>query len=105
MQRYANQRQEQLKATRINGPDYGKRDFVYRLVEAWIFLTGEKPGMGSNATNNPFLRFVEAAARDAGIEDENFFRALESALEKLNRYHVEVGQSCQSIAARGPAWV
>ena len=110
---YARQRKEQLGPTRINDPDYGKRAFVYRLAEGWIFLTGKKPGKGRLPEKNPFLRFVIAAANDAGgFEDvEDFFSALTWALSILNgheRFEIATQQKTQkgisAIAARGPEW-
>jgi hypothetical protein len=110
---YARQRKEQLGPTRINDPDYGKRAFVYRLAEGWIFLTGKKPGKGRLPEKNPFLRFVIAAANDAGgFEDvEDFFSALTWALSTLNgheRFEIATQQKTQkgisAIAARGPEW-
>lgn len=109
MQNYAKDQQKKLEHTQINDADHGKRAFVYRLAEAWIFLTGKKPGKGRDASHNPFLTFVEAAANDAGGFEEDFYRALEGALKTLTLYESfdragESGQSISGIAARGPAW-
>jgi hypothetical protein len=107
MQNYAKDQQKQLTPT--NYPDYQKRAFVYRLAEAWIFLTGEKPGKGRDASHNPFLKFVEVAADDARPfkNTEDFYSALKWALQTLNMHESfdrETQQSISGIAARGPAW-
>jgi hypothetical protein len=98
--------------TKQHEPDYAKRAFVYRLAEAWIFLTGKKPGAGHDPLNNPFLRFVGAAAEDAGTfgAAEDFYSSLRSVLEELNLHESwdragETQQSISGIAARGPAWL
>jgi hypothetical protein len=98
--------------TKQNEPDYAKRAFVYRLAEAWIFLTGKKPSAGRYPLNNPFLRFVDAAAEDAGTFEaaEDFYSSLRSALEELNLREswdreAETKQGISGIAARGPAWL
>ena len=109
MRNYAAQRKEQLKHTRINDPDYGKRAFVYRLAEGWVFLTGKKPGKGRYPHGNPFLRFVDAAANDAGgFEDvEDFYSALRWTLKILDSYErsdPKIKKSVSAIAAGGPEW-
>jgi hypothetical protein len=98
--------------TKQNEPDYAKRAFVYRLAEAWIFLTGKKPGGGRDPLNNPFLRFVGAAAEDAGIfgAAEDFYSSLRSVLKDLHQHERwddkgETQQSISGIAARGPVWL
>jgi hypothetical protein len=57
------------------------------------------------------LRFVDAAANDAGeFEDiEDFYSALKWVLETLHKYESfdragETQYSISGIAARGPAW-
>ena len=113
MQTSASREAEILQSTRTNEPDHRKRAFVYQLAEAWIFLTGKRPGRGRYQGTNPFLRFVNAAANDSGRfdnkDEEDFFSALKWALETLDRFERidEKGESKQSIsgiAARGPVW-
>jgi hypothetical protein len=111
IQRYAEQQRKRLAHTReIKDPDYGKLAFVYRLAEAWISLTGKKPGRGRLPEHNPFLRFVESAATDAGRPPaEDWYRALISALDILGRYESfdpngKSPQSISGIVIRGPAW-
>jgi hypothetical protein len=88
IQRYAERQRKRLAHTRkIKDPDYEKLSFVYRLAEAWIFLTGKKPGRGRVPEHNPFLRFLECAATDAGGPPaEEWYRALISALDTLEHY-------------------
>ena len=111
IQRYAERQRKRLAHTRkIKDPDYEKLAFVYRLAEAWIFLTGKKPGRGRVPEHNPFLRFLECAATDAGGPPaEEWYRALISALDTLEHYERfdpkgESHQSISGIAIRGPAW-
>jgi hypothetical protein len=102
------QRRESLASRRKNEGDVGKRAFVYRLAEGWIFLTGKPPGRNYNSRRNPFLRFVEAAWEDAGLfSEEDFSRALDAALRQLKAYERLPGQTRQTIsglARHGPVW-
>jgi hypothetical protein len=43
------QRRKSLASRRKNEGDVGKRAFVYRLAEGWIFLTGKRPGRSYNS--------------------------------------------------------
>ena len=61
----AREYETRLSRSTGNEREHDKHAFAFRLAEAWIYLTGKLPGLGSE--RNPFLRFVEAAARDAGI--------------------------------------
>ena len=103
------QRGKGLASRRKNEGDPGKRSFVYRLAEGWIFLTGKRPGR-SFSRRNPFLRFVEAACKDAGFHTEtDFSRALDATLKRLASYEHRSwsGQSRQTIsglAQQGPVW-
>jgi hypothetical protein len=93
-----------------NEPDLAKRAFVYRLAEGWIFLTGRRPGRSYNPTRKPFLRFVEAAWKDAGFHsEENFSRALDATLKQLARYEGwpwsgQIRQTIWGLAQQGPVW-
>lgn len=79
----------------------GKRAFVFRLAEAWTYLTGKRPGTNTKAARNPFLRFVAAAWRDAGLaDDENFVCALRAALELLKSNK----QALARLIEHGPMW-
>ena len=69
-----------VKGTEI---EHDKHGFVYRLAEGWIFLTGKLPGEGKE--RNPFLRFVEAAAADAGVKPTGFYMGLLAALDHLKQ--------------------
>lgn len=99
------QRRKSLASRRKNEGEVGKRAFVYRLAEGWIFLTGKRPGRSYD--RNPFLRFVEAAWKDAGFHTEtDFSRALDATLKRLDEYS-RAGQSRQtilSLAQQGPVW-
>jgi hypothetical protein len=93
-------RRKGLASRRKNEPDLGKRAFVYRLAEGWIFLTGRRPGRSFDPTRNPFLRFVEAAWKDAGFHsEEDFSRALDAALRQLR-----ILQAISGLARHGPVW-
>jgi hypothetical protein len=70
-----------LSQTTSNEREHDKHAFVFRLAEAWVYLTGSVPGLGTE--RNPFLRFVEAAARDAGIGEQNFWSAAKTAVATL----------------------
>ena len=94
------QRWKGLASRRKNEGDLGKRSFVYRLAEAWIFLTGKRPGRSYISRRNPFLRFVEAAWKDAGFHTEqDFSRALDATLKGL-----AIRQTISGLAQRGPVW-
>ena len=101
------QRWKGLASRRKNEGNLGKRSFVYRLAEGWIFLTGKRPGRSYISSRNPFLRFVEAAWKDAGFHTEtDFSRALDASLKRLDEYS-RAGQSRQtilSLAQQGPVW-
>jgi hypothetical protein len=112
---HASSRTKSLSHTRINDSDYAKRAFVYRLAEAWIFLTGRPPRAGRTPAKNQFLRFVGAAAIDAGLPDEDdFYSALVWTLRTLHAYEGMSGmsvngasashQSISGIIVMGPAW-
>jgi len=95
------QRRKSLAGRRKNEGDVGKRAFVYRLAEGWIFLTGKRPGRSYNSRRNPFLRFVEAAWKDAGLSSEqDFSRALDATLKRLAIYD----HWFSGLAQQGPAW-
>jgi hypothetical protein len=102
------QRRKSLAIRRKNEGDVGKRAFVYRLAEGWIFLTGKRPGRSYNSSRNPFLRFVEAAWKDAGLcSEQDFSRALDAALRQLAAYERLSDQTQQTIsglARHGPVW-
>jgi hypothetical protein len=84
--------------------DYGKQAFVLRMVEAWIWLSGRKPGLGNLPEKNPCLRFVDAALLDAGIHNEkSAWRALEAALKWFDQMWM-VPETLQTIASIGPDW-
>jgi hypothetical protein len=92
-----------------NEREHDKHAFVYRLAEAWIYLTGKLPGSGRD--RNPFLRFVEAAGIDAGIDDEDFFSATKQAidilrgLEDLMRGATNNREAISGIRTNGPQWL
>ena len=77
----------------MNDADHAKRMFVFRLAEAWVLLTGKKPG---KSQYGPFARFVNAAADDAGLDEESFFDAIVWAVDQLQ---LSVG-----IKERGSGW-
>jgi hypothetical protein len=92
-----------------NEREHDKHIFVYRLAEAWIYLTGKLPGLGRE--RNPFLRFVEAAGTDAGIDEEDFYSATKQALEHLKKLESFLGGSTDNkqtflgIRKNGPQWL
>jgi hypothetical protein len=92
-----------------NEREHDKHAFVYRLAEAWIYLTGKLPGSGRD--RNPFLRFVEAAGIDAGIDDEDFYSATKQAidilrdLEDLMRGATNNREAISGIRINGPRWL
>ena len=79
--RSAREYEKRLSRSTGNEREHDKHAFTLRLAEAWIYLTGKLPGLGTE--RNPFLRFVEAAARDAGIWEEDFRSATKAAVETL----------------------
>jgi hypothetical protein len=98
------QRWKGLASRRKNEGNLGKRSFVYRLAEGWIFLTGKRPGRSYISSRNPFLRFVEAAWKDAGFHTEtDFSRALDATLKRLDEYW-QSRQTILSLARQGPVW-
>jgi hypothetical protein len=92
-----------------NEREHDKHVFVYRLAEAWIYLTGKLPGGGRD--RNPFLRFVEAAGIDAGIDEEDFYSATKQAidtlrdLEALMRGATNNKEAISGIRINGPRWL
>jgi hypothetical protein len=79
-----------------------KRAFVQKLAEAWVFLTGQRPGKGRTVEKNPFLQFVEAAWQDwkgEEVEAPSFVAPLGNALASLSDYRVRL------LAADGPDWL
>jgi hypothetical protein len=105
---HATARCKQLeRSSKINdrSADYGKQYFVLRIVEAWIWLTGKRPGLGNLPGKNPCLRFVEKALVDSGVDTEkSAWRALEASLKLLDRMEPETVDSINSIATQGPVW-
>jgi hypothetical protein len=102
-------RRIELALRRKNEGDIGKRAFVYRLAEGWIFLTGKRPGRSYH--RSPFLRFVTAAWTDAGFrsDQEDFSKALDATLNGLKLYEGwswsdRTQQSVSGLAQRGPVW-
>jgi hypothetical protein len=106
------QQRDRLAGRGTKVPDFGKRAFVYPLAEAWIFLTGKRPGRSFHL-RNPFLRFVKAAWADAGFgrTNEDFSRALDATLMALASYEgwswsKQLSQQTVSgLAQKGPVWV
>jgi len=91
--------------------EHDKHGFVFRLAEAWLYLTGRLPGLGKE--RNPFLRFVEAAAVDANVPSNGFYDGMKAAiqhLETLERFdedrpsHEKNYQSISGIREFGPDW-
>ena len=105
------QRRKSLAERRKNEGDVGKRHFVYRLAEGWIFLTGKRPGRNFDPSRNPFLRFVIAAWTDAGFgnAEEDFSRALDGTLKSLAlcdglSFSKRSQQTFSGLAEHGPVW-
>ncbi len=92
-----------------NEREHDKHAFIYRLAEAWIYLTGKPPGKGRD--RNPFLRFVDAAATDADVEETDFYSAMKHAIETLEGYErhmpgaTKSRQSISGIRVNGPRWL
>lgn len=92
-----------------NEREHDKSAFVYRLAEAWIYLTGKPPGKGRD--RNPFLRFVDVAARDADIEETDFYSAMKHAIGILEGHEQSMPgatnsrQSISGIRINGPRWL
>jgi hypothetical protein len=106
------QRRKSLAERRKNEGDMGKRAFVYRLAEGWIFLTGKRPGRNFDPSRNPFLRFVIAAWTDAGFgnSEEDFSHALDGTLKCLAlcdgwSFSKRSHQTVFGLAEHGPVWV
>jgi hypothetical protein len=105
------ERRKSLAGWRKKISDLGKRAFVYRLAEGWIFLTGERPARSFH--RNPFLRFVKAAWADVGFgsTNEDFSRALDATLMELASYEGWSSskqlsqQTVSGLAQKGPVWV
>ena len=95
------ERRQGLASKAKNPGDLGKRAFVYRLAEGWIFLTGKKPGRHFDPNRNPFLNFVLAATAShrEKADELNFSRALDHALRRLRHKNL-----VSSLARRGPVW-
>jgi hypothetical protein len=105
------QRRKSLAERRKNEGDMGKRYFVYRLAEGWIFPTGKRPERKFDPSRNPFLRFVIAAWTDAGFgnAEEDFSRALDGTLKSLAlcdglSFSKRSQQTFSGLAEHGPVW-
>jgi hypothetical protein len=81
--------------------DHEKRAFIERLIEGWIFLTKKRPG-SSQSSQNPFLKFCEAAWIDwhgrARGTDLSFGHPLKAQLDKMSDDRERL------LALRGPSW-
>ena len=68
--------------------DHQKRGFVRILAEAWVFLTGQRPGKSLDPLKNPFLRVLDAAWidwRQEGSSDATAFgEALNAAISSID---------------------
>lgn len=105
-------RRRDLAARRKNIGDPAKRIFVFRLAQGWIFLTGKRPGRTFLVERNPFLRFVGAAWRDAGFDDdkEDFSSALDAALKTFRGYEgwswsKQSRETVSGLSTYGPNWL
>lgn len=85
-----------------------RHEFVFVLYEAWVFLTGARPGTNPDIDRNPFLRFVAAAWRDwkgddASWVDEDteisFVKSLNVARARLT------DPQCALVRSEGPKWL
>jgi hypothetical protein len=85
-----------------------RHEFVFVLYEAWVFLTGARPGTNPDIDRNPFLRFVVAAWRDWKGDDANwadkdtqisFVQSLNIARARLTDLQ------CASVRSKGPLWL
>ena len=111
--RSAREYEKRLSQSTGNQREHDKHAFTFRLAEAWVFLTGKLPGLGTE--RNPFLRFVEAAARDAGIRKADFRSATKAAVEALkgDESRAKIGGrdplhyvgSISFIRVHGPRWL
>jgi hypothetical protein len=115
IQSYQEQAKKRLAFQALNSHnpgDPGKTVFLHRLAEAWISLTGKRPGKSPNPNTNPFLRFVLAAWKDAGFvssayEEPDFASALNSSLKRfamLEYFKGDTVATPAAIATRGPVW-
>jgi len=108
---HATARCKQLEgSSKINdrSADHGKQYFVLRIVEAWIWLSGKRPGLGNLPQKNPCLRFVQAALVDSVMPTEDSeksaSRALQAAVKWLDQMMPETPQTIAGIAKQGPGW-
>ena len=88
-------------------PAGDRHEFVFVLYEAWVFLTGARPGTNPNIDRNPFLRFVAAAWRDWKGDDASwvdrdtqisFVQSLNVASARLTDLQ------CDALVREGPHW-
>lgn len=76
MPSYMDRRRQEIASTRQNPGEPEKAAFVRQLAEAWVLLTGRKPGRSVLPDNNPFYRLLNAAWSDLGGRDTSFEGAI-----------------------------
>ena len=79
---FCRQMEAEIRHDRANPGAPEKMAFISILVEAWLFLTGRRPGRQPD--RNPFLDFALLAWEDAaGGSEESFHHQLKIALDAL----------------------
>jgi hypothetical protein len=110
-------RQSEFVQANKYSPGGDRHEFVFVLYEAWVFLTGKRPGTNPDIGRNPFLRFVNAAWRDWKGDDAsrvdsdtdsswvNSDRQI-SFVQSLNLARARLTDlQCELIRSEGPNWL
>jgi len=82
-------------------PDHAA--FLRTLAEAWVYLTGRKPGSNPNHSKNPFLRFSALAWADVFGPQKEHDPEFSGALKQL-RPDWSAFQLSQ-LKSNGPSWL
>jgi hypothetical protein len=85
---FATQGARRLPEELTNPGDPAKVEFVFRLAETWLVLTGKIPSPNKTLEANPFLRFARDGWLDVGgrAEDDSFAQsALHRAIVRLKQ--------------------
>jgi hypothetical protein len=82
-------------------PDHAA--FLRTLAEAWVYLTGRKPGSNLDPLSNPFLRFSAIAWSDVfNTEEEHGQPEFTGALRQLPDWSAF---QLSQLKSKGPSWL
>ena len=101
-------RRSEFVQTSNYSPAGDRHEFVFVLYEAWVFLTGSRPGTNPHIDRNPFLRFVDAAWRDWKGDDASWVDSDTqiSFVQSMNAARARLTDpQCALVRSEGPQWL